>query len=120
MRYDPAEGQSVPAGVVRSFAVLGLVLVVHRARRRSAVGIDLESVLQATTTLLSEDQDLTSWDPRYGWAHLPAHAADLVGELFETGIDPEPARAIYRQLVTRDADHGFIDGIRRVNLALLR
>ncbi len=99
MRYDPPENRSVPAGVVRSFAVLGLVLVVHRARRHSAVSIDLESVLQTTTALLDGDQDLTSWDPRYGWVHLVAHAADLVDELFEVGLEAPSADALTRGLV---------------------
>ncbi|MHB9146765.1 MAG: DUF2785 domain-containing protein [Symbiobacteriia bacterium] len=69
---------------LRTFSVLILAEVVaHDAKAPFLTSVEVHRILQAGLQYLADEQDLRGFVPDKGWAHSPAHTADLLYTLAE-------------------------------------
>jgi len=70
------------AAVLRSFSALSLVLLVaHDNKHPFLEPKQFDQLVTATTNYLRNEPDERGFDPRIGWVHPTAHAADLLHRL---------------------------------------
>lgn len=64
---------------LRSFSVLMLAELVHEDNQRPWLGEqETRQLLELALVYLEAERDLRGWVPDKGWAHSPAHTADLL------------------------------------------
>ncbi|HKV85407.1 MAG TPA: DUF2785 domain-containing protein [Ktedonobacterales bacterium] len=67
---------------LRSFSVLMLAELVHEDNQRPWLGEqEARQLLELALVYLEAERDLRGWVPDKGWAHSPAHTADLLWAL---------------------------------------
>ena len=67
---------------LRTYSVLVLgAIVTYDARLRFLEPAELREILNASLRYLADEQDLRGYVPGKGWAHSPAHTANLMGAL---------------------------------------
>lgn len=70
------------AAVLRSFSALSLALLVaHDDKHPFLAEQQFDQLVTAATTYLRSEPDERGFDPRIGWVHPTAHAADLLHRL---------------------------------------
>lgn len=67
---------------LRAFSVLMLAELVHEDNQRPWLGAEeARQLLELALVYLEAERDLRGWVPEKGWAHSPAHTADLLWTL---------------------------------------